>query len=51
MRGIGVDALNQVMISAGGDSSIKFWKFKKRTVLEEIKTESQVARLLLHRER
>ncbi|XP_013379758.1 WD repeat-containing protein 36 isoform X1 [Lingula anatina] len=50
VRGVAVDGLNQVTVTAGADFTIKFWKFKQKQLLETLKVEAQVASILLHRE-
>ena len=51
VRGVAIDNLNQVVVTAGADSCILFWKFKSRDVMETMILPAQIARLLLHRER
>ena len=50
VRGVAVDGLNQVTVTGGADSCVKFWHFGKLQLLETVKLSSQVARLRLHRE-
>jgi WD40 repeat protein len=51
VRGVAIDALNQVIVTGGADAFIKFWKFKTKEVIETSILPAQVAKLLLHRER
>ncbi len=51
VRGVVIDGLNQFTATGGADSCVKFWKFKSRELLDAVELESQVARLVLHRER
>ncbi|XP_064624692.1 WD repeat-containing protein 36-like [Lineus longissimus] len=50
VRGLAVDGLNQVTVTAGADKLVKFWKFKKKEFLSEIKMEDQISQVLAHRE-
>ena len=51
VRGVVTDALNQVTITAGADTCVKFWKFKKRDLMETLKLDCQISRMTLHRDR
>ena len=51
VRGVVTDALNQVTITAGADTCVKFWKFKKRDLMETLKLDCQISRVTLHRDR
>ena len=50
VRGVAVDGLNQITVTAGADGLLKFWRFKNRALLETVSLNSQASRLLLHRE-
>ena len=51
VRGVAVEGLNQLVITAGADSIVRFWKFKTKEMLDSVTVESQIASLKLHRER
>ncbi|XP_033115052.1 WD repeat-containing protein 36-like [Anneissia japonica] len=50
IRGAAVDGLNQVAITGASDGYIKFWQFKSKELLKNLKMESAVSMLFLHRE-
>lgn len=50
IRGIAVDGLNQLTITAGGDKQVKFWKFKSKELVYAIILDSSPATILLHRD-
>uniref|UniRef100_A0A4W3JTU3 WD repeat domain 36 n=1 Tax=Callorhinchus milii TaxID=7868 RepID=A0A4W3JTU3_CALMI len=50
IRGVAVDGLNQLTVSAGGDKQIKFWKFKSKELVQNIKLDASPASILLHRD-
>ncbi|CAH1774831.1 unnamed protein product, partial [Owenia fusiformis] len=50
IRGVAIDALNQQTITAASDCTIKFWKFKQKTLLGTLTLDSPVALIHLHRE-
>ncbi|XP_053330329.1 WD repeat-containing protein 36 [Spea bombifrons] len=49
VRGVVVDGLNQMTITAGSDKLIKFWKFKTKELIQTISLSSPTS-ILLHRE-
>lgn len=51
VRGVSVDALNQVMVSAGADRLLKVWKFKSKELLNTHSLQAAPASTLLHRDR
>lgn len=50
IRGVAVDGLNQLTVTAAGDNLIKFWKFKSKELLHTTKLESAPSTTLLHRD-
>uniref|UniRef100_UPI00398F518B WD repeat-containing protein 36 isoform X2 n=1 Tax=Pristiophorus japonicus TaxID=55135 RepID=UPI00398F518B len=50
IRGVAVDGLNQLTITAGGDKLIKFWKFKSKELVYTTTLDASPASILLHRE-
>ncbi|XP_055956682.1 WD repeat-containing protein 36 [Patella vulgata] len=50
IRGVVVDGLNQITITAGQDGTVKFWKFHKPELIESIQLASDISHVLLHRE-
>lgn len=50
IRGVAVDGLNQLTVTVGGDSLIKFWKFKSKELLHTVKLESTPSTIQLHRD-
>ena len=51
VQGVAVDGLNQVTITAGRDGEIKFWHFKRKHLLDSVKLDCCIDKILLHRER
>ena len=51
IRGVVVDNLNQIMITASADSYLKFWYYKSKTLLSKIHFKSPITKIVLHRER
>lgn len=51
IRGVAVDALNQLTITAGSEGLIKFWKFKSTNLVHSINLPSSPNQILLHRDR
>lgn len=51
VRGVAIDGLNQLTISAGADRLLKIWKFKSLELLQTQTLEASPAATLLHRER
>lgn len=49
-RGIACDALNQKIITAGSDGSLRFWRFKFKELLGELKLDVFISQILLHRD-
>lgn len=50
VRGVASDALNQVLVTGGGDSQLKFWVFKDGRQLSCLPLDSPVSKVCLHRE-
>nr|DBA23366.1 TPA: hypothetical protein GDO54_014285 [Pyxicephalus adspersus] len=50
VRGVAVDGLNQMTITAGSDQMIKFWKFKSRELIQTMNLSISPTAILLHRE-
>ncbi|XP_063066369.1 WD repeat-containing protein 36 [Engraulis encrasicolus] len=50
VRGVSVDGLNQMAISAGADRTLKVWKFRSHELLHTESLEAPPAATLLHRE-
>ncbi|XP_076454218.1 WD repeat-containing protein 36-like [Babylonia areolata] len=54
VEGVAFDACNVLLISAGGDCTVKVWHFgsrsKARVLLKEIKLTDHICRILLHRD-
>ncbi|XP_046327932.2 WD repeat-containing protein 36-like [Haliotis rufescens] len=50
VRGIAVDGLNQLVVTAGADGQVNFWKFKTKVFLCSVKLKCSISRILLHRE-
>uniref|UniRef100_A0A224ZBY7 WD-repeat protein n=1 Tax=Rhipicephalus zambeziensis TaxID=60191 RepID=A0A224ZBY7_9ACAR len=50
VRGVASDALNQVVVTAGADSHLRFWGFRDGRQLSEVALSAPVARICLHRE-
>lgn len=51
VRGVATDALNQLMLTAGSDWLLKFWRFKSRKQEEQLKLHSAPASMMLHKDR
>ena len=51
VRGVAIDGLNQVVVTAGLDGEVKFWKFKQKNLMETLHLKSYISEILLHRER
>ena len=51
VRGVVVDAVNRYLVSAGGDCIVRFWNFDTQILLHSMKMDSQIASIVLHRER
>lgn len=51
VRGVAVDALNQLTFTAGSDRLLKFWRFKTKKQEEQLKLNAAPASMILHRER
>ncbi|XP_019372797.1 PREDICTED: WD repeat-containing protein 36 [Gavialis gangeticus] len=50
IRGVAVDGLNQLTITAGSDELIKFWKFKTTELVHSTNLASSLSGILLHRD-
>uniref|UniRef100_A0A7M4FUV1 WD repeat domain 36 n=1 Tax=Crocodylus porosus TaxID=8502 RepID=A0A7M4FUV1_CROPO len=50
IRGVAVDGLNQLAITAGSDGLIKFWKFKTTELVHSTNLASSLSGILLHRD-
>uniref|UniRef100_A0A3P8X2I1 WD repeat domain 36 n=1 Tax=Cynoglossus semilaevis TaxID=244447 RepID=A0A3P8X2I1_CYNSE len=50
VRGVATDTLNQLTITTGSDSLLKFWRFKTKKQEEELKMNSTPALMMLHRD-
>ncbi|XP_013994136.1 WD repeat-containing protein 36-like [Salmo salar] len=50
VRGVSVDGLNQLIISAGADKLVKIWKFKPRKLVHSIYLGTSPASTHLHRD-
>ncbi|OCT98543.1 hypothetical protein XELAEV_18010780mg [Xenopus laevis] len=50
IRGVVVDGLNQITVTAGSDKLIKFWKFKTKELIQTTNLSVPPTAILLHRE-
>ncbi|XP_031952221.1 WD repeat-containing protein 36 isoform X2 [Corvus moneduloides] len=50
IRGVAVDGLNQLVITAGSEGLIKFWKFKMKDLVYSTELSSPPSGILLHRD-
>ncbi|XP_061590565.1 WD repeat-containing protein 36 [Cololabis saira] len=50
VRGVATDTLNQLTLSAGSDSLLRFWRFKTRKQEGELKLNAAPAGMTLHRD-
>lgn len=50
VTGLATDLLNQILVTAGSDRTIKFWKFSNAVLLSYIEVESSVKSLTCNRE-
>ncbi|KAK7486461.1 hypothetical protein BaRGS_00022262 [Batillaria attramentaria] len=50
VRGVAFDALNQLLVTAGADGVLKFWKFKCKSMIREVKLSAQISSIVMHRE-
>uniref|UniRef100_U3IZN1 WD repeat domain 36 n=1 Tax=Anas platyrhynchos platyrhynchos TaxID=8840 RepID=U3IZN1_ANAPP len=50
IRGLAVDGLNQLTITAGSEGLIKFWKFKTKDLVHSTDLSSSPSGILLHRD-
>ncbi|XP_027526997.1 WD repeat-containing protein 36 [Neopelma chrysocephalum] len=50
IRGVAVDGLNQLVITAGSEGLIKFWKFKTKELVYSTELSSSPSAILLHRD-
>lgn len=51
VRGVAVDGLNQLTVTAGSERLLKFWNFKSKALIHSLSLESSPNMLLLHRDR
>ncbi|KAF7641992.1 hypothetical protein LDENG_00266720 [Lucifuga dentata] len=51
LRGVAVDALNQLTLTTGSDWLLKFWRFRSRKQEDELKLNAAPASMKLHRDR
>ena len=51
IRGVCIDGLNQVCVTAGGDCCLRFWRFKSKQPISQLKLEAQINKIVLHRDR
>lgn len=51
IRGVAVDGLNQLTITAGSEGVIKFWKFKTTELVHSTSLSASPNKMLLHRDR
>lgn len=51
VRGVAVDGLNQLTVTAGSERLLKFWNFKSKALIHCLSLESSPNMLLLHRDR
>ncbi|XP_064607186.1 WD repeat-containing protein 36-like [Liolophura sinensis] len=50
VRGVVIDGLNQVTVSASAEGDLKFWKFKRKDLLGTLKLNTPISKINLHRE-
>uniref|UniRef100_A0A8D0NHT1 WD repeat domain 36 n=1 Tax=Sus scrofa TaxID=9823 RepID=A0A8D0NHT1_PIG len=50
IRGVAVDGLNQLTISAGSEGLLKFWNFKNKILIHSVSLDSSPNMMLLHRD-
>ncbi|KAL1773937.1 WD repeat-containing protein 36 [Sigmodon hispidus] len=50
VRGVAVDGLNQLTVTAGSERLLKFWNFKKKTLIYSLSLDSSPNMMLLHRD-
>lgn len=50
VRGVAMDTLNQLLLSAGSDWLLKFWRFKTKKLELELKLSAAPASMKLHRD-
>ncbi|MBZ3886724.1 WD repeat-containing protein 36 [Sciurus carolinensis] len=51
IRGVAVDGLNQLIITAGSEGLLKFWNFKNKSLIHSMSLDSSPNMMLLHRDR
>lgn len=51
VQGLACDALNQLLVSAGADGTLKWWRFRTRSFLHKTKMAARITKILMHRER
>uniref|UniRef100_A0A8C0KM45 WD repeat domain 36 n=1 Tax=Canis lupus dingo TaxID=286419 RepID=A0A8C0KM45_CANLU len=50
VRGVAVDGLNQLIITAGSEGLLKFWNFKNKILIHSMSLSSSPNMMLLHRD-
>ncbi|OWK09540.1 hypothetical protein Celaphus_00005971 [Cervus elaphus hippelaphus] len=50
VRGVAVDGLNQLTITAGSEGVLKFWNFKNKVLIHSMSLDSSPNSMLLHRD-
>ncbi|XP_074642621.1 WD repeat-containing protein 36-like [Tubulanus polymorphus] len=50
VRGLAIDGLNQLLVSAGADKCVKFWKFKHKELVSTLDLAYQISKICLHRD-
>ncbi|XP_014666285.1 PREDICTED: WD repeat-containing protein 36-like [Priapulus caudatus] len=50
VRGVAIDGLNQVTVTAGGESTLKFWRFRAKDCLQVLQLSAAVSQIHFHRE-
>ncbi|ERE81548.1 WD repeat-containing protein 36 [Cricetulus griseus] len=50
VRGVAVDGLNQLTVTAGSERLLKFWNFKSKVLIHSLSLDSSPNMMLLHRD-
>lgn len=50
VRGVAVDGLNQLTVTAGSEGLLKFWNFKNKILIHSMNLDSSPKMMLLHRD-
>ncbi|XP_040613975.1 WD repeat-containing protein 36 isoform X2 [Mesocricetus auratus] len=50
VRGVAVDGLNQMTVTAGSERLLKFWNFKSKVLIHSVSLDSSPNMMLLHRD-